>query len=134
GDRPARALLPGAGPAARGGRAGEFRPGDRAHVRGARRHRTLTMIIYKSPDEIAKMREAGRIVAGTIERVVAAVAPGRTTADLDRVGEEYIRERGATPSFLGYRGFPASICASVNDEVVHGIPSPKRQLAEGDVM
>ncbi|MFL5796327.1 MAG: type I methionyl aminopeptidase [Actinomycetota bacterium] len=92
------------------------------------------MIFLKSEDEIAKMRQAGRIVAGTIDRVVAAVRPGITTADLDRVAEEYIRERGATPSFLGYRGFPASICASVNDEVVHGIPSPERKLAEGDVL
>jgi methionyl aminopeptidase len=92
------------------------------------------VIFLKSEDEIGKMRRAGRIVAGTIDRVVAAVRPGATTADLDRVAEEYIRERGATPSFLGYRGFPASICASVNDEVVHGIPSPKRKLAEGDVL
>ena len=76
------------------------------------------MIFLKSEDEIAKMREAGRIVAGTIDRVVAAVRPGISTADLDRVAEEFIRERRATPSFLGYRGFPASICASVNDEEI----------------
>lgn len=92
------------------------------------------MIIYKSPDEIDKMRAAGRIVAGTMERVLAAVAPGRTTADLDAVAESYIRECGATPSFLGYRGFPASICASLNDEVVHGIPSRKRTLKPGDLL
>jgi methionyl aminopeptidase len=92
------------------------------------------MIFLKSDEEIAKMRKAGRIVAGTIDRVVAAVAPRKTTADLDRVAEDYIRSAGATPSFLGYRGFPASICASLNDEVVHGIPSPKRVLAEGDVL
>jgi methionyl aminopeptidase len=92
------------------------------------------MIVDKSPAEIEKMRKAGRIVAGTIDRVVAAVAPRKTTADLDLVAEEYIRSQGATPSFLGYRGFPASICASLNDEVVHGIPSPKRALAEGDVL
>ncbi len=92
------------------------------------------MIFLKSEDEIAKMREAGRIVAGTIDRVVAAVRPGISTADLDRVAEEFIRERRATPSFLGYRGFPASICASVNDEVVHGIPSPSRKLADGDLL
>ncbi len=92
------------------------------------------MIFLKSDEEIAKMRRAGRITAGTIERVVAAVAPGRTTADLDAVAEEYIRAQGATPSFLGYRGFPASICASLNDEVVHGIPSPQRVLADGDVL
>jgi methionyl aminopeptidase len=92
------------------------------------------MIFLKSDEEIAKMRKAGRIVAGTIDRVVAAVAPRTTTADLDRVAEDYIHSAGATPSFLGYRGFPASICASLNDEVVHGIPSPKRVLAEGDVL
>jgi methionyl aminopeptidase len=92
------------------------------------------MIFLKSDEEIAKMRRAGRITAGTIDRVVAAVAPGRTTADLDSVAEEYIRSQGATPSFLGYRGFPASICASLNDEVVHGIPSPKRVLRDGDIL
>jgi len=80
------------------------------------------------------MRRAGRIVAGTIDRVVASVAPGRTTADLNAVAEAYIRERDATPSFLGYRGYPASICTSLNDEVVHGIPSKKRELKEGDVL
>jgi methionyl aminopeptidase len=92
------------------------------------------VIDYKSPSEVDKMRRAGRIVAGTIERVLAAVAPGKTTADLDRVAEEYIRTQDATPSFLGYRGFPASICASLNDEIVHGIPSPKRMLKQGDLL
>lgn len=92
------------------------------------------MIVYKSPPEIERMRRAGRIVAGTIDRVLAAVAPGKTTADLDRVAEDYIRDRDATPSFLGYRGFPASICTSLNDEIVHGIPSPKRVLKEGDIL
>ena len=92
------------------------------------------MIIYKSPEEIAKMREAGRIVAGTIERVVAAVAPGRTTADLDRVAEGFIREQDAVPSFKGYRGFPATICASLNHEIVHGIPSKRRKLEQGDLL
>jgi methionyl aminopeptidase len=92
------------------------------------------MIIYKSADEIAKMRKAGRVVAGTIDRVVAAVRPGIATADLDVVAEAYIGEQGAIPSFKGYKGFPASICVSINEEVVHGIPSPKRVLAEGDVV
>jgi methionyl aminopeptidase len=93
------------------------------------------MIIYKSPEEIDKMRKAGRIVAGTIDRVLAAVRPGVSTAQLDAVAETYIREQGATPSFKGYRGtFPASICTSLNDEIVHGIPSPKRIVAEGDVL
>jgi methionyl aminopeptidase len=92
------------------------------------------MIIYKSPEEIAKMRRAGRVVAGTIDRVVAAVRPGITTADLDAVAEAYIDEQGAIPSFKGYKGFPASICVSINEEVVHGIPSPRRVLADGDVL
>jgi methionyl aminopeptidase len=98
------------------------------------------MIIYKSPAEIDRMREAGRIVAGTIDRVVEAVRPGVSTARLDEVAERYIRERGATPSFKGYGGsgsrkaFPASICTSLNEEIVHGIPSPKRIIAEGDVL
>lgn len=92
------------------------------------------MIVYKSPPEIDKMRRAGRIVAGTITRVLEAVAPGKTTADLDAVAEAFIREEGAIPSFLGYRGFPATICTSLNHEVVHGIPSPKRVLSEGDIL
>lgn len=92
------------------------------------------MIIYKSPQEIDKMRTAGRIVAGTIDRVLAAVCPGISTADLDRVAEEEIQRRAATPSFKGYKGFPGSICASLNDEVVHGIPSPKRILKAGDIL
>jgi methionyl aminopeptidase len=92
------------------------------------------MIIYKSAEEIARMRKAGRIVAGTIDRVVAAVRPGIATADLDAVAEAYIDEQGAIPSFKGYKGYPASICASINEEVVHGIPSPKRLLAEGDIL
>jgi methionyl aminopeptidase len=92
------------------------------------------MIILKSPDEVAKMRVAGSIVAETIDTVLASVGPGVSTADLDGVAEAFIRERKATPSFKRYRGFPASICASLNDEVVHGIPSPKRILKEGDVL
>jgi methionyl aminopeptidase len=92
------------------------------------------VIIYKSADEIDKMRVAGRIVAGTIERVLAAVAPGKSTADLDAVAERYILEQHAAPSFKGYRGFPATICTSLNQEIVHGIPSPKRVLKEGDLL
>lgn len=94
------------------------------------------MILYKSPPEIEKMRRAGRIVAGTIDAVLEAVAPGKTTKDLDVVAETYIREQGATPSFLGYGRppFPASICTSLNDEIVHGIPSPKRVLKPGDLL
>jgi methionyl aminopeptidase len=92
------------------------------------------MIIYKSNDEIAKMRRSGGITAGTIERVLAAVRPGVSTGDLDAVAEAYIRERGAVPSFKGYRGFPASICTSLNNEIVHGIPSKKRVLRDGDLI
>jgi methionyl aminopeptidase len=92
------------------------------------------MIIYKSSDELEKMRTSGRITAGTIERVVAAVRPGVSTADLDAVAEGYIRDRGAIPNFKGYRGFPASICTSLNNEIVHGIPSKRRVLKEGDLV
>jgi methionyl aminopeptidase len=93
------------------------------------------VIIRKSTEELAKMRKAGRIVAGTIDAVLAAVAPGRSTLDLDRVAERYIREQGATPSFKGYRGtYPASICTSIDAEIVHGIPSGTRKLKEGMVL
>jgi methionyl aminopeptidase len=93
------------------------------------------VIIRKSPQELEKMRRAGRIVAGTIDVVVAAVEPGRSTLDLDRAAERYIREQGAIPSFKGYRGtYPASICASIDEEIVHGIPSGTRKLKEGMVL
>jgi methionyl aminopeptidase len=91
------------------------------------------MIILKSPQEIGKMRKAGRITAETRERVAAAVRPGITTGDLDAIAEEAIRSAGATPSFKGYKGFTGSICTSVNDEIVHGIPG-KRVLEEGDLI
>jgi len=92
------------------------------------------VIIRKSPDELQKMRKAGRVVAGTIDRVLAAVAPGTSTLQLDRVAQDYIHEAGAIPSFKGYRGFPATICASLNDEIVHGIPAKDRVLQEADVL
>ena len=92
------------------------------------------MIILKSAQELEKMRRAGRIVAGTINAVLAKVAPGRTTEDLDRVAATYIHDQGATPSFLGYRGFTKTICASINEEIVHGIPSKRRKIAEGDLV
>jgi len=93
------------------------------------------MIIRKSPQELDRMRRAGRIVAGTISAVLDAVRPGATTADLDEVAESYIREQHATPSFMGYRGtYPATICASIDDEIVHGIPSPARTLEEGQLL
>ncbi len=93
------------------------------------------MIIYKSPDEIAKMRRAGRITADAIVEMLDQVAPGMTTADLDAIAERSIRDAGGTPSFLHYKGtYPATICASVNDEIVHGIPSRQRVLTTGDVL
>jgi methionyl aminopeptidase len=92
------------------------------------------MIIFKSPEEIDRMRRAGRITALTVERLIEAVRPGMSTADLDAMAEKSIRGEGAVPSFKGYRGFPATICTSVNHEVVHGIPSPKRKLIPGDIL
>jgi methionyl aminopeptidase len=93
------------------------------------------VIIRKSPEELARMRRAGRIVAGTIDAVLAETRPGRSTLDLDRVAERYIRGQGAIPSFKGYRGtYPASICASIDSEIVHGIPSATRTLKEGMVL
>ena len=92
------------------------------------------MIIRKSPEELQKMRKSGRILAETIDEVLTRVRPGVSTADLDDVAERRIRAEGAVPSFLGYKGFTASICASVNEEIVHGIPSRTRLLREGDVL
>jgi methionyl aminopeptidase len=93
------------------------------------------MIIRKSPEELDRMRRAGRIVADTISTVLEAVRPGATTADLDEVAERHIRGEGAAPSFLGYRGtYPATICASIDDEIVHGIPSATRRLEEGHLL
>jgi methionyl aminopeptidase len=88
-------------------------------------------IEVKTPEQIELMRGAGLVVARTLERLREAVAPGVSTLDLDRIAEESIRSEGAVPSFLGYHGYPASICTSVNDEVVHGIPG-ERILLEGD--
>ena len=88
----------------------------------------------KSAREIKIMREASRIVATVLREVMGMVEPGQTTGDLDAFAERRIREMGATPSFKGYHGFPASICASINNEVVHGIPSPKRVIHKGDLL
>ncbi len=92
------------------------------------------MIILKSDREIQAMREAGRLTALAHQEVAKAIAPGVTTAELDHIVDTFIRKMGGTPSFKGYMGYPASICASVNDVVVHGIPSPQRSLAEGDII
>lgn len=91
------------------------------------------MIICKSEAELDLMREAGRIVAETHRLMSLAVKPGITTKELDQIAEDYIVSQGAVPSFKGYNGFPASICASINDELVHGIPS-QRKLLDGDII
>ncbi len=88
----------------------------------------------KSEREIELMREAGRILALTHEELKKAVRPGISTGELDKIGEEFIRSQGCIPSFLNYNGYPASVCISVNDEVVHGIPSFKRILQDGDIV
>ena len=91
-------------------------------------------VTIKSKREIALMREAGRILAEVHAKLGKAIEPGMSTLDIDRLGEELIRGYGCVPNFLNYNGYPASICVSVNDEVVHGIPSAKRILQEGDIV
>lgn len=91
-------------------------------------------IHLKSAPEIAKMRESSLIVATVLKEIADTVKPGMTTADLDAIAEGRIREMGATPSFKGYYGFPGSICASLNHEVVHGIPNKKKVIRRGDVL
>lgn len=91
------------------------------------------MIICKSKTELDLMREAGRIVALTHQELAKAVCPGINTRELDHIAEEFIRKQGALPSFKGYHGFPASICTSVNEVLVHGIPG-NRVLNEGDII
>ena len=91
-------------------------------------------IAAKTPAELDAMEAAGRIVGTALQEVRAAAKPGVSTLDLDKVAEAVIRDHGATPTFLGYNGFPGSICASVNDVVVHGIPSKSIVLAEGDLV
>jgi methionyl aminopeptidase len=91
-------------------------------------------VSLKSEDELALMREAGRIVAEALEIAARATEPGATTADLDALAEAHIRRSDAIPSFKGYHGFPATLCTSINDEIVHGIPSKKRVLRAGDLL
>ncbi|MGN0465581.1 MAG: type I methionyl aminopeptidase [Lachnospiraceae bacterium] len=91
-------------------------------------------VTIKSKTEIELMREAGKILARTHEELGKAIKPGISTYEIDRLGEEIIRSYGCIPSFLHYQGYPASICVSVNDEVVHGIPSKNRILKEGDIV
>lgn len=92
------------------------------------------MISIKSNREIALMEEAGRIVALAHKAVKEAIAPGVTTQELDEIAERVITSLGATPSFKGYNGFPGSICASINDVVIHGIPNKKTKLKNGDII
>ena len=91
------------------------------------------MINIKSTSEISKMRAAGKIVFGTFKELEKHISPGITTKQLDKIAEDYIRSQGGEPSFLGYAGFPASICASINDTVIHGIPDGTT-LKDGDII
>src|SRR5579863_49888 len=90
-------------------------------------------IVCKSANEIEKMRHSGRIVREVLDHVRSLVAPGVTTMDLERAAERKIRELGAKPAFKGYYDYPCVLCTSVNEEIVHGIPSEKRVLNEGDI-
>ena len=91
-------------------------------------------IVYKSKAEIEKIRASSRLVAETLQLLSEAIQPGRTTIELDRLAESCVTKHGAVPAFKGYRGFPASVCVSINEEVVHGIPSSSRRLEEGDIV
>lgn len=106
-----------------------FKPAEPARAKKKRRG-----VEIKSESEIAIMRQAAKIVATVLKEISEMVEPGMTTADLDAYAEKRIREMGATPSFKGYHGFPASICSSINNEVVHGIPSSKKVICSGDVL
>ena len=92
------------------------------------------MITIKNKEQIAKMRDAGKIVAEVLALMKEHVEPGVSTWELDEIAENYIRKCGAVPTFLGYGGFPASICASINEQVVHGIPNRNCILNEGDII
>ena len=92
------------------------------------------MIIYRSPQEVEKLRISSQLVAETVQHIAPMVEPGITTAELDRAAEAYIRRHHGIPAFKGYRGFPATLCTSINAEVVHGIPSKKRKLKTGDII
>jgi methionyl aminopeptidase len=92
------------------------------------------MIVCKSPAEIERMRAANELVAAVLTELREAIRPGVSTGDLDAMAEAKIRAAGATPAFKGYHGYPATLCVSINDEVIHGIPSPHRKLAERDIV
>jgi methionyl aminopeptidase len=107
---------------------------NRRYVRREMNRPQRAMPILKSPQEIQIMREAGRIVAKVHAAMREAIVPGVTTRDLDDIAISVLQRYNAASAFLGYRGYPANICASVNDELVHGIPSPKTELANGDII
>lgn len=92
------------------------------------------MIVLKTGRELKVMREACRISAGALKLVGSAVEPGVTTAELDRLAEDYIRSEGAVPNFKNYNGYPATACISINNEVIHGIPSKSRKIVAGDIV
>jgi len=92
------------------------------------------MVICKSSAELEKMHQAGLIVWGALEKMRGMVRPGLSTKELDEFAETYTAEHHARPAFKGYRGYPGSVCTSINQEVVHGIPSPSRKLREGDIV
>jgi methionyl aminopeptidase len=92
------------------------------------------VIVCRSAAELERMREAGRLVGEVLAELATVVAPGVTTADLDALAEKRIVQAGGTPAFKGYHGYPATICASINDEVIHGIPSGRRVLDAGDII
>jgi methionyl aminopeptidase len=108
--------------------------GGRGGVRGIIARWRGRDIELKTPGELEAMRAAGGLVAATLAAVIKETRPGVSTADLDAVAEQTIREAGAVPSFLGYHGYPASICASVNEQIVHGIPNAAHVLADGDLI
>ncbi len=92
------------------------------------------MIVLKTGRELKVMKEACRISAGALQTVGKAIEPGVTTAELDRLAEQYIRSQGAVPNFKNYQGYPATACISINNEVIHGIPSAKRRIEAGDIV
>ncbi|MGE3541728.1 MAG: type I methionyl aminopeptidase [Candidatus Tectimicrobiota bacterium] len=92
------------------------------------------MITCRSPQEISKIDRSAKLAAATLQHIQPIIQAGVTTAELDKLAESYIRQQGGLPAFKGYRGFPATLCTSINAEVVHGIPSKKRKLAYGDII
>ena len=92
------------------------------------------MIVLKTVRELSVMREACRISAGALKLIGSAIEPGVTTAELDRLAEDFIRSQGAVPNFKNYHGYPATACISINNEVIHGIPTEKRKIKAGDIV